>query len=209
MGQNLPTFLSHLTNKEKNGFVEWMNEHFGFSVKVHSSDGHISLKLTGEGAESDYNLADMGFGYSQILPIIIQVWSYIYGKRSRHGSALQRLMYNNFPQYLAMEQPELHLHPHLQAYLTDALVSAIGKAQEDGLNLRLIIETHSETIINRLGENIAEGNIANDDVNVVLFDKKDTDANSTLTFGEYDEEGYLTNWPFGFFQPSPVKPRQS
>lgn len=207
MGQNLPSFLSHLSYREKVSFSDWMNEHFGFSVKVQSSEGHISLGLTGKGASSNYNLADMGFGFSQILPIIIQLWSYIYGRadKQRQVSYSARLM----PYYLVMEQPELHLHPHLQAYLTDALVSIVENAKERKINLRLIVETHSETIVNRLGENIAEGNIANDDVNVVLFDKKDTDANSTLSFGEYDTEGYLKNWPYGFFQPSPVKPRNA
>ena len=207
MGQNLPTFLRHLSSLERSNFANWMNEHFGFSVKVPSSDGHISLKLTGAGAKTDYNLTDMGFGFSQILPIIIQAWSYTYGRRFRQYRSISRRRTQTY--CLTMEQPELHLHPHLQAYLADALVSILSKAKEDGLDLRLIMETHSETIINRLGENIAENNISHDDINVVLFDKADTDANSTVNIGKYDDEGFMTNWPFGFFEPSPVKHRGS
>lgn len=58
-----------------------------------------------------------------------------------------------------IEQPELHLHPAMQAIVADALVDFMNfKAQLDEYELRdvLIVETHSQTIINRIGRRIRE-----------------------------------------------------
>ena len=67
-------------------------------------------------------------------------------------------------------------------------------------NVRIVVETHSESLINRLGELIEKGAISHKDVQIVIFSAKD-DINSPtdVSLAEFDDEGILNNWPFGFF----------
>jgi predicted ATPase len=154
------------------------------------------MTLKEHGGKKAFNIADTGFGFSQILPIITELWWLI----SKRQTRLQRRMSNIVsPLFFAIEQPELHLHPRLQAQLADVFLVAIKTARKVNIDLRLIIETHSETIINRLGHHIANGDAKPQDINVVIFEKEY--ATAQVKVAEYDEEGFITNWPFGFFEP--------
>ncbi|QDY46926.1 AAA family ATPase (plasmid) [Planococcus glaciei] len=55
-----------------------------------------------------------------------------------------------------IEQPELHLHPAIQAKLIDAFIKIIMLCKEKSIDIKIIIETHSETMINRIGYIIAK-----------------------------------------------------
>lgn len=196
-GKNLAMFVRNLTNEEQADFADWTEKNFGFSVHVRPSGEHVSLKIIESDLKNETNLADTGFGFSQVLPILTQLWWL--GKRSaRSGYRL----YN--PIVFAIEQPELHLHPKLQASLADSFISAIKSARELGIDLRLIIETHSETLINRFGHQIANKNFDNDDVNVVLFDRKKSGDPVNIRVASYDDDGFLNNWPLGFFEPDMI-----
>lgn len=105
------------------------------------------------------------------------------------------------PLIFAIEQPELHLHPGLQAKLADVFIAAVELARENKIDLRLIIETHSEVIINRIGHRIANKELNSKDVNVVLFEKEPAALSTKVSFSDYDEDGFLTNWPIGFLEP--------
>lgn len=199
-GQNLAMFLHSLTETEREEFSQWTQKHFGFTLKASSKGSHISLKLRESGSEIEYNLADMGFGFSQVLPVLTQLWVLSHAPRRRRSPLRRR----DIPICLAIEQPELHLHPRLQAKLADTFLAAIKAAQEAKLDLRLVIETHSDTIVNRFGHRIANQDMDPQDINVVLFDKKGPDASTEIRIAKYDEEGFLTNWPFGFFEPDEV-----
>lgn len=170
-----------------------LKKNFGFSVHVRPSGEHVSLKII-EGDLSEINLADTGFGFSQVLPILTQLWWL--GKKSAKSGYRS---YN--PVVFAIEQPELHLHPKLQASLADSFITAIKSAKTLGVDLRLIIETHSETLINRFGHQIANKNFGNHDVNVVVFDRKKPGDSVGVRIASYDKEGFLNNWPLGFFEP--------
>ena len=63
------------------------------------------------------------------------------------------------------------------------------------------IETHSETIINRIGRRIREGKLDSKDVNVVIFEKSVQDINTTVKQTGFDDKGRLKDWPIGFFEP--------
>lgn len=193
-GKNLPMFLRNLTESERKEFCIWTRKNLGFEVKPHSRHGQIALHLTEEGSSNDYNLADMGFGFSQILPIVAQLWILV-GKdlRTRHD--------NNLPRILSIEQPELHLHPDYQAKVADMFVAAIDMAKRNKVDLRLVIETHSETIINRIGNLIYKKRLNKNEASVVLFEKRHADRSAEVSVSGYDEEGCLQNWPYGFFQP--------
>jgi len=207
-GQNLAMFLKNLTLAEQNNFENWTEEHFGFTLHAVSSGGHISLNMKDLAAGEEFNLADTGFGYSQILPILIQLWFLIskgYDLKNHH--LLRIPLYDNIdiasslPIIFAIEQPELHLHPCLQAKLADVFIAATKLAKANKIELRLIIETHSEVIVNRIGHRIAGQELNPEDVNVVLFEKEPSAVSTKISFSKYDENGFLINWPPGFLEP--------
>lgn len=192
-GQNLVMFLNNLTGKQRKNFSAWTEKFFNFTLHPQQQGAHISLQLSQQGSNHKFNLADMGFGFSQILPVLTQLWIL----SSSNRLPLIRQM---FPTTFVIEQPELHLHPRLQALLADAFLGAVQAAKEIDIDLRLIIETHSEAMVNRFGQRIAHEDMDPQDINVVIFEKERVDGPSQVRFSGYDPEGFLTNWPYGFFE---------
>ena len=94
----------------------------------------------------DLDITDVGFGVSQVLPVIIQ------GFLSKERSIT------------LVEQPEIHLHPKMQADLADLFIDiAINKNVKKGSSSKyLIIETHSEYLLKRLRRRISENKISAD-----------------------------------------------
>jgi hypothetical protein len=105
------------------------------------------VKVRAKGSVEPVDLPDVGFGISQVLPVLVQ------------------LFYAPANSIIIMEQPEIHLHPKAQALLADVMIDAI-KARESGgdRNIQLIIETHSEHFLRRLQRRIAEDIIESDQV---------------------------------------------
>lgn len=136
----------------------------------------IRLNLDSSNSEDTrVNIADVGFGVSQIFPIILE------GLRIKEGSTL------------LLEQPEIHLHPKVQMQLADYFISlAMSKKN-------LIIETHSEHIINRLVRRILEDNesILKDLVSIYFIEP--SNEGSKFIPIEINEENGLINWPEDFF----------
>lgn len=92
-----------------------------------------SVNIHEEEKEKSRNLVDVGFGLSQVLPVIIQC------------------LLADSNSTLLIEQPELHLHPEAQAALADLFVDCVNQR-----STRLIAETHSEHLLLRLQRRIAE-----------------------------------------------------
>jgi AAA15 family ATPase/GTPase len=197
-GKNLAMLLRNFTAEEGEQFAEWTQKYFDVRPTFQSTHGHFSIKLAEKEGKTAFNLDDTGFGFSQVLPIITELWrlSHQPTQASQHMAHSAKL-----PLFFAIEQPELHLHPSLQAKLADTFLATIEAARQANIDLRLIIETHSETIINRLGHRIASGDAKRQDITVAIFEKEEANAPAQVTTAEYDEEGFLTNWPFGFFEP--------
>ena len=127
-------------------------------------------------------LADVGYGINQILPVIIE------GIASQEGAIL------------CVEQPEIHLHPRLQANIADLMIDTI--ADEPGKRKQWIVETHSELLITRLQRRIREGKISPDDISVLYVDPDDDNGveGSAILRLEMDENGdFIEHWPHGFF----------
>lgn len=195
-GKNLPVFLNSLKNEQFKRFQEWTHSNLGFEVEKSLSEGHVSLKIRKNGQNKAVNLSDTGFGYSQILPIVTQLW-YITDARNKRQQVRARTASEvTAPITIAIEQPELHLHPALQAKLMDVIAKI---AMEK--NVRFIIETHSETIINRIGTLIDKGKFNNNDIEITIFDKQFGEDRTCVKKSTFDEEGYLKDWPIGFFEP--------
>jgi predicted ATPase len=93
----------------------------------------FEVDVTGAGQGTSANLADVGFGVSQVLPVLVQ------GLLMRRGGI-----------YL-VQQPEIHLHPDAQAGLADFFIYLAT------YGVITIIETHSEYLLLRLRRRLAEG----------------------------------------------------
>ncbi|MGH8908157.1 MAG: AAA family ATPase [Egibacteraceae bacterium] len=119
-------------------------------------------------------LTDVGFGVSQILPVI--VLCYYAPPRS----------------ILILEQPEIHLHPAVQAGLADVLIDAITVR-----DVQIIVESHSEHLLQRLQRRVAEGTLAPEKLALHFCDVEA--GRSRLTPLDVNDLGFITNWPEGFF----------
>ena len=197
-GGNLPMFFNGLTTGAFDDFNErWLLPIFGFKLKLKpSGDGHVEL-LIQEKDKEERNLIDVGFGYTQILPILTILWKAIMmdciGTDEKDDFCKTHI--------IAIEQPELHLHPRFQGMFVDMLDKVIAICHKEKKDVRIIVETHSEVIVNRLGIKIMDDKsyIKSNDVNVLLFNAKEEGYDTDVISSSYNEEGYLTNWPFGFF----------
>lgn len=202
-GANFPMFLNSLSEPNLKKFSDWVQGLFGYGVNINRRSNHISINLKYKNDDlkdknDDVNVIDTGYGVSQILPVLGQVW---WAK----NRPIRNFYFEKKVTVVAVEQPELHLHPAHQALLADAFVSGV-KSKPEGRNQEVdvsyIIETHSEALINRLGELIYAGEFDAKDVQILIFDQDDTDKHKTIIKESYfDSEGILQNWPFGFFTP--------
>jgi len=158
---------------------EWM-KHFEMASEVTLrgiGSNTYELKLTDYRTNLPVNLADTGFGASQVFPIIVE------GFYATSGSVL------------LIEQPEIHLHPRAQATLADLLVEIAIKG-----NKTLIVETHSEHLISRILRRIAEGKLKSEDV-AIYYCEPTTEGTKVRdlrikSYGQFEPESL----PEGFFE---------
>ena len=145
---------------------------------VGRKDYEVKVKTCG--GLTEVGLPDVGFGVSQVLPALVQAFY------CPEGSIVW------------MEQPEIHLHPQVQAELADAFISAV-RSYEQGRSrsVQLIIETHSEHFLNRLQRRIAEEEISLDEV--AIYFAKASPTGAELEELAVNELGDITNWPDNFF----------
>ena len=145
------------------------------------SGEYITIALTDKRTNTQVTLADVGYGINQILPVIIE------GIASEEGSIL------------CVEQPEIHLHPRLQANIADLMIDTI--ADERGKRKQWIVETHSELLITRLQRRIREGKIKPEDISVLYVDPNvESVEGSAIKVLRLGEDSYFKDpWPDGFF----------
>lgn len=115
----------------------------------------LKFKVRGPNA----NIVDVGYGVSQILPILVQVLNAETSRRTPRGSQEAA--------YFLLQQPEVHLHPKAQAELS----SLLARLANEG-NRAFIIETHSDYMIDRARIEIIRGNIRPEDVSLIYFEPK-------------------------------------
>ena len=192
-GHNMAMIIDNMSRKgAMREFNDWTDKNFKFTVKVERSRGHVSLLIKEHDAVDYCNITDKGFGYSQVLPIILALWQILMSIAKKDPLSERRT------KIIAFEQPELHLHPKLQAMVMDAIVAIVRKALELNFDLKFIIETHSPVMVNRLGLRIAKENSLREHSTVLLFDEGNQ---KNPTVASFDNGGYLLNWPLGFLEP--------
>src|SRR5205085_8689992 len=136
----------------------------GVSWQVVHMEGHKALPLTA-----------VGVGVSQILPILVM------GLLAPSST------------FLIVEQPELHLHPSVQARLGDFF---IGLAK---CGKQCLIETHSENLVSQLRYHIVESGGQEQSDCVIYFAEQDERGATKFDPVEISPLGNILNWPDGFF----------
>ena len=134
-----------------------------FEVRVRKSPKAAEVLIT-----------DVGFGVSQILPVLVLCF-YV-----PKGSTV------------ILEQPDIHLHPSVQAGLADVFIDAWRKHK-----VQIIFESHSEHLLRRLQRRIAEEKFPQDDVGL-YFCQEGNGVSRLNTLG-IDRFGNISNWPQDFF----------
>ena len=165
-GQNVPMILHNMSQKEKNEFRKWTAKVFSMYFMTKEEGGHVSLIVHDIVTGEQNNLTDTGYGYSQVLPIVLMLW------KIKNTERLMRKQTK--PIILLIEQPELHLHPALQAKLIDVFAEVVNECKEEFIDLRIVFETHSETMINRLGYLISKEHLDIKSVSILAFNKSST-----------------------------------
>ena len=177
----------HAPKNKQDRINQWMNKlDLDYQVYVDllsdiTRGSALSLSLRKRGNDPvKRTTGDVGFGVSQILPVIIQ------GVISEDKT-------------ICVEEPEIHLHPRLQARVADFLIDTTKRRRG---NNQWIVETHSELIVQRIQRRIREGVISNNDVSVLYVDPVRRSA-SVIRELRLDSNGeFLDEWPSGFFEES-------
>lgn len=188
-GINIAMFVDHLSAQEKVSLNKLLKTNFKFSIKAKKDGSHIALVLK-EDKALENNLADLGVGYSQLLPLMIQLWA-ITNKSKKNSTNKETT-----PLYV-IEQPELHLHPEYQSKIADVITSLHNASDLNKINL--LIETHSPHLIYRLCELVEEKKLASTDIQILIFEEEKV-GDCQIKVATIDENGNLDNWPIGFFQ---------
>ena len=150
---------------------QWL-EKMGYVLEWDVLKGGMAHMMLKDKSGIKINLKDVGFGISQLLPVLIQ--GYV-------AEAEQTIL---------MEQPEIHLHPRAQANLGDLFI-ALAEPKKS-----LIVETHSEHLMLRLRRRIAEQKIPKEMVGIYFVEWKD--GESVVSRIELDDYGQMVNVPEGF-----------
>lgn len=141
-----------------------------------SAGDYRALVLTDLRTETQVSPRDLGYGITQLLPILV---------------ALARRSQN----LLLVEQPELHLHPRLHAELANLFVAATRQEQPT----QVIAETHSENLVLRVQKLVRNRQLSPEEVSIVYVGASQG-AGSWIHPIRMDERGELIDeWPGGFF----------
>lgn len=180
-GDQLPNFLfrKHKLVERTNLWLKKLD--VGYQIKIDSIGNklkdlfEINLIDTKRNNPVEVSLTDVGFGISQLLPFIVQSLS-------------------STDKIISIEQPEVHIHPRLQADLGDLLAETI----KSPCNNQFIIETHSEHLVLRLQKLVSLKELSPTDVSILYVSRG---ANgSKVQQLQLDEEGdFIDDWPGGFF----------
>ena len=143
-------------------------------VPVAEGSRLFEVRLQKSPQAAEVLITDVGFGVSQILPVLVLCF-YV-----PEGSTV------------ILEQPEIHLHPSVQAGLADVFIDAWKKRR-----VQIIVESHSEHLLRRLQRRIAEEGLSREDIG--LYFCTADEGVSKLDGLEVDLFGNIANWPQDFF----------
>ena len=131
------------------------------------------LLYDGDDGTDMVNIADVGIGVSQVLPVVVA------------------LIAANPGQLVYLEQPELHLHPRAQVALAQVLTDAAKRG------VRVVVETHSSLLLLGIQTLIAEGDLSPELVKLHWFSRNE-DGVTEVSSADLDDVGTYGEWPEDF-----------
>jgi AAA domain, putative AbiEii toxin, Type IV TA system len=182
-GDHVPLLLARATdpnNKQSKALHEALRD-FGAYSEMFTD---IGVKQLGRGSGDPFqvqvkngskntNLVDVGYGVSQILPLIVD---------AQRASSKTTLL---------LQQPEVHLHPKAQAALGSMIKDWVSKGKKT-----VVVETHSDYLVDRLRLEVKRTHLKQDEVKIFFLEKK---GNQTkLHILEIDSQGNVLNAPDGY-----------
>ncbi|MDY4295811.1 MULTISPECIES: DUF3696 domain-containing protein [unclassified Xanthomonas] len=199
-GEHTPSVLANLESRARKATtghseirdrLDWLKKAIakifpGHVVATKTYDELVKLMVsspsTATYASSDKSdaITDVGFGFSQVLPILVQI------AVMPHGGVL------------LIEQPELHLHPVAQTRLGEVMAEAIHAGKQ------IIVETHSEHFVRGLQLSVSANRKSNKLIEAIsirfYYLKRGSSSCLPLEMNEFGE--LLHEWPSGFFDES-------
>lgn len=143
--------------------------------KIDDTSVEIQISRSRNSGEQDcVNLADVGFGVSQTIPVLVAL---IGAKKG---------------QYVYIEQPELHLHPKAQFKLAGIIASAINRG------VQVIIETHSSILIRGIQIAVVKKELDKERVSLNWFTQDIETGETRVSKASLDEFGAFGDWPEDF-----------
>lgn len=191
-GQNTVTILANDASrrgKEQSLLVnevsEWMrNTGIASGIKVkYLTDRHFELVVVGKDG-TDHNICDVGFGCSQVLPVLVSGIELLNQSKSRNQRYSSGM--------LVIQEPEIHLHPNAQAELGTFLAGVTNESSQ------IFIETHSDNLVLRVAKHVASGDLQSEDVRIFYIN--DVNGHKQVTAMTIQPDGtFSPAWPGGFF----------
>ena len=199
-GENLAAALVHAPRllRQLNKVLPFFGFPYEISVLPVGNDrfgSEFRVLLRDLKTNTETLLGDTGFGVSQAMPILAQ-------------GVLSALSGEQVPwvRLVGVEQPEIHLHPRLQAQMADffSWTAGVDKAnplstgKKKASGVQWVIETHSEALILRLQRRIREGRLRREDVSV-LFVSPSGEGSRISELRMNSAGDFIDEWPGGFF----------
>ncbi|RJL44583.1 hypothetical protein D5078_13830 [Pectobacterium carotovorum] len=143
------------------------------------NDTQLEIKVSRfkkrKGEKNDLvNILDVGFGVSQILPVLVAIIS------SRENNIVY------------VEQPELHLHPNAQMILAEIISSSVNKG------IKFVIETHSSIFIRGIQTQVAKGLLDKSKVSLNWFTQDELTGETKVSQSSLNSLGAFGDWPEDF-----------
>ena len=145
--------------------------------RVESEPFQIQIRKSGDRLKGPRrNLIDVGYGVSQVLPVITE------------------LLRDDAPPVFLLQQPEVHLHPSAQAAL-GSLFCRIADSER-----QLVVETHSDHLLDRVRMDIRDGvtELNPEDVSILFFERQEIDVR--IHSLSVDKLGNVNGAPPGYRQ---------
>jgi predicted ATPase len=144
-------------------------------AEVEMRVGRLSKPVPGKSSDL-VSIADVGFGVSQALPVVVALHA------AEKGGAVY------------IEQPEIHLHPRAQVALATVLANATKRG------VQVIVETHSQILLLALQTLVAKGELSTDAIILHWFTRDENSGTTTIRSAELDRAGAFGDWPEDFGQ---------
>jgi hypothetical protein len=176
--------IAHWQDKKQSGRLEALRSdlrQLGLTWKVIArrlDQTQVALKVgrlshpTRGGASDLVDIADVGFGLSQTLPVVVAL----------HAAGPGQLVY--------LEQPEIHLHPRAQASMAQVIADAAARG------VQVLLETHSSILLLAIQSLVAERRLDPKAVSLNWFSREGGETH--VTPGDLDARGAFGDWPEDF-----------